>query len=160
MQSQGSDVDLDVWIDTAGYGYLRPHVRLFDPGWRGPLVTRSTNGLLAEYGNDPVGLITRFAFQLAVPPHQTCSCMSTLTHKSLPSSQPVSIHTIATCCVMSGRSGGDLSCAVAFKLRGRLLPAKLHATCGFAFIIRSGRYRRTKTGKLSSCRNCIFQHDF
>ena len=52
---------LAVGIGTAGYGYLRPHVRLFDPGWRGPLVTQSNDGLLADYGNDPVGLITRFA---------------------------------------------------------------------------------------------------
>lgn len=45
----------------AGYGYLRPHVRLFDPGWRGPALTHTANGLTADYGNDPVGLITRFA---------------------------------------------------------------------------------------------------
>ena len=48
----------------AGYGYLRPHVRLFDPGWRGPLVTQQSNGLVADYGNDPVGLIARWGTTL------------------------------------------------------------------------------------------------
>ena len=62
---------LDAWNVAAGYGYLRPHVRLFDPGWRGPLVTQSSTGLLADYGNDPVGLSTRFAAQLDDSPHQT-----------------------------------------------------------------------------------------
>ncbi len=42
-----------------GYGYLRPHVRLFDPGWRGPLVRGNRHEITADYGNDPVGLISR-----------------------------------------------------------------------------------------------------
>ena len=58
-------------IVTAGYGYLRPHVRLFDPGWQGPFVTHTTSGLVADYGNDPVGLISRFVYQLVQPLQRT-----------------------------------------------------------------------------------------
>ena len=42
-----------------GYGYFRPHVRLFDPGWRGPLVRGNRHEITADYGNDPVGIISR-----------------------------------------------------------------------------------------------------
>ncbi|DBB16176.1 TPA: hypothetical protein ACH3X3_015173 [Trebouxia sp. C0006] len=42
-----------------GYGYFRPHVRLFDPGWRGPLVRGNRLEITADYGNDPIGLISR-----------------------------------------------------------------------------------------------------
>ena len=56
----------DLWSDEqvlcgCTAGYLRPHVRLFDFGWRDPSLTRTASGLTADYGNDPVGLITRFA---------------------------------------------------------------------------------------------------
>lgn len=43
-----------------GYGYLRPHVRLFDPGWRGPLVRGTRHEITADYGSDPAGLISRY----------------------------------------------------------------------------------------------------
>lgn len=42
-----------------GYGYFRPHVRLFDPGWRGPLVRGNRHEITADYGNDPAGIISR-----------------------------------------------------------------------------------------------------
>ncbi len=43
-----------------GYGFFRPHVRLFDPGWRGPIVRGTPYEMTADYGNDPVGLISRY----------------------------------------------------------------------------------------------------
>ncbi|DBA69435.1 TPA: hypothetical protein ACH3X2_012845 [Trebouxia sp. C0005] len=42
-----------------GYGYFRPHVRLFNAGWRGPLIRGSRHEITADHGNDPVGLISR-----------------------------------------------------------------------------------------------------
>ena len=82
--SQQPVVKMDLLIVAAGYGYLRPHVRLFDPGWRGPLVTQSASGLMADYGNDPVGLITRFAFQLHKPSHQVKATLHLYAPASLP----------------------------------------------------------------------------
>ena len=56
----GPAFKLDGLLCCEGYGYFRPHVRLFDPGWRGPLVSSSRDGLSANYGNDPAGLLTRY----------------------------------------------------------------------------------------------------
>jgi len=53
-----------------GYGYFRPHVRLFDPGWRGPLVRGNRHEITADYGNDPVGLISRYR-------KRSCYCHAT-----------------------------------------------------------------------------------
>ncbi|KAK9799721.1 hypothetical protein WJX73_004054 [Symbiochloris irregularis] len=44
-----------------GPGYFRRHVRLFDPGWRGPQAKAGAQDAGTEdWGNDPPGLITRF----------------------------------------------------------------------------------------------------
>ena len=44
---------------AAGYGYFRPHIRLFDPGWRGPQVRGPEDENTADFGNDPIGVIER-----------------------------------------------------------------------------------------------------
>lgn len=45
-----------------GYGYLRPNIRLFDPGWKGPQMKGPEDESVPamDNGNDPAGLIRRF----------------------------------------------------------------------------------------------------
>ena len=45
----------------AGYGYLRPNIRLFDPGWKGPQMKGPEDESVPamDNGNDPAGLIRR-----------------------------------------------------------------------------------------------------
>ena len=42
-----------------GYGYYRPNVRLFDPGWNGLKVKGSEDESTGDNGNDPLGVISR-----------------------------------------------------------------------------------------------------
>ena len=41
------------------YGYFRPHVRLFDPGWHGLQVKGEEDENTGDNGNDPLGVLTR-----------------------------------------------------------------------------------------------------
>ena len=45
----------------AGYGYFRPNIRLFDPGWKGPQMKGPEDESVPamDNGNDPAGLIRR-----------------------------------------------------------------------------------------------------
>lgn len=47
-----------------GYGYFRPHVRLFDPGWHGLQVKGEEDENTGDNGNDPLGVLTRLQFAL------------------------------------------------------------------------------------------------
>ncbi len=46
----------------AGYGYYRPNIRLFDPGWKGPQMKgpEDETVLAEDNGNDPLGLVYRW----------------------------------------------------------------------------------------------------
>ena len=41
------------------YGYFRPHVRLFDPGWHGLQVKGEEDENTGDNGNDPLGVLAR-----------------------------------------------------------------------------------------------------
>lgn len=51
---------------TAGYGYYRPQMQLFDPGWRGEQAKGPEDWGVADFGNDPMGVVDRFVLQVAV----------------------------------------------------------------------------------------------
>lgn len=48
-----------------GYGYFRPHIRLFDPGWHGLQVKGAEDENTGDNGNDPLGVLSRLEFALA-----------------------------------------------------------------------------------------------
>ena len=43
----------------AGYGYFRPHIQSFDPGWKGAQVKGIEDEDTRDMGNDPLGVIER-----------------------------------------------------------------------------------------------------
>ena len=43
----------------AGYGYYRPQMTLFDPGWRGEQTKGPEDWGVVDLGNDPMGIIDR-----------------------------------------------------------------------------------------------------
>ncbi len=43
------------------YGYFRPTIRLFDPGWNGLQVKGSEDENTGDNGNDPLGILDRHA---------------------------------------------------------------------------------------------------
>ena len=45
--------------DGTGYGFYRPQMTLFDPGWRGEQTKGSEDWGTADFGNDPMGIIDR-----------------------------------------------------------------------------------------------------
>eukprot|EP00891_Asterochloris_glomerata_P002921 jgi/Astpho2/2921/Aster-01068 len=42
-----------------GYGFCRSHIQMFDPGYNGPKARGSEDEGTADYGGDPVGVLTR-----------------------------------------------------------------------------------------------------
>ncbi|KAK9828631.1 hypothetical protein WJX72_001195 [[Myrmecia] bisecta] len=42
-----------------GYGFFRPHIRMFDPGWRGEIARGPEDEQTSDLGNDPGGIIER-----------------------------------------------------------------------------------------------------
>lgn len=42
-----------------GYGYYRPKVYSFDPGWKGEQAKGPEDAGIADLGNDPLGIIER-----------------------------------------------------------------------------------------------------
>ena len=44
---------------VAGYGYYRPQMQLFDPGWRGEQSKGPEDWGVADLGNDPMGVVDR-----------------------------------------------------------------------------------------------------
>ena len=46
------------------YGYYRPSVRLFDPGWQGLQVKGEEDENTGDNGNDPLGVLARFVAKL------------------------------------------------------------------------------------------------
>ena len=56
---------------TVGVGTLKPHVQMFDPGWRIQVngssdVPREDKGTI-DGGNDPQGVLERCAFKYTAP---------------------------------------------------------------------------------------------
>ena len=47
------------------YGYFRPHVRLFDPGWHGLQVKGEEDENTGDNGNDPLGVLARYVLDFA-----------------------------------------------------------------------------------------------
>lgn len=47
----------------SGYGYCRPHIQMFDPGWRGKqqLLSEDVTTDAVDLGGDPQGVIDRQA---------------------------------------------------------------------------------------------------
>ena len=43
------------------YGYFRPHIRLFDPGWHGLQVKGEEDENTGDNGNDPLSVLARYA---------------------------------------------------------------------------------------------------
>ena len=43
----------------AGYGYYRPKVHSFDPGWKGEQAKGPEDQGIADLGNDPLGIMNR-----------------------------------------------------------------------------------------------------
>ena len=59
-------------MECAGPGYFRQHVRVFDPGWRGPQAKAGAQDTDTEdWGNDPPGALDRYAL-----PSALCSAYS------------------------------------------------------------------------------------
>lgn len=46
-------------VRDAGYGFYRPQMTLFDPGWRGEQTKGPEDWGVADLGNDPMGIIDR-----------------------------------------------------------------------------------------------------
>lgn len=46
-------------VNCAGYGFYRPQMTLFDPGWRGEQTKGPEDWGVADLGNDPMGIIDR-----------------------------------------------------------------------------------------------------
>ena len=47
------------------YGYFRPTIRLFDPGWHGLQVKGAEDENTGDNGNDPLGVLARYAVDAA-----------------------------------------------------------------------------------------------
>ncbi len=56
-----------------GYGFYRPQVTLFDPGWRGEQTKgpEDSEWGVVDLGNDPTTIVERF-FLLLVSHHTSC----------------------------------------------------------------------------------------
>ncbi len=46
-------------VAASGYGFYRPQMTLFDPGWRGEQARGPEDWGVADLGNDPMGIIDR-----------------------------------------------------------------------------------------------------
>lgn len=53
---------------SSGYGYYRPNVTLFDPGWRGEQTKgpEDSEWGVVDLGNDPIGVADRYLLPLAL----------------------------------------------------------------------------------------------
>ena len=49
---------------VCSYGYFRPHIRLFDPGWHGLQVKGEEDENTGDNGNDPMSVLARYAAPL------------------------------------------------------------------------------------------------
>ncbi len=49
----------------SGYGFYRPQMALFDPGWRGEQAKGPEDWGVADLGNDPMGIIDRYVLLCA-----------------------------------------------------------------------------------------------
>ena len=47
-------------VRYVGYGFYRPQMTLFDPGWRGEQTKGPEDWGVADLGNDPMGIIDRY----------------------------------------------------------------------------------------------------
>ena len=47
------------WPCRAGYGFCRSHIQMFDPGFNGPKARGPEDEGTADFGGDPVGVLTR-----------------------------------------------------------------------------------------------------
>lgn len=52
-------VAVSVGLAASGYGFYRPQMTLFDPGWRGEQARGPEDWGVADLGNDPMGIIDR-----------------------------------------------------------------------------------------------------
>ena len=59
------------------YGYFRPTIRLFDPGWNGLQVKGAEDENTGDNGNDPLGILDRHALKSATD-KLVCSSISAL----------------------------------------------------------------------------------
>lgn len=55
-----------------GYGYCRPHIQMFDPGWRGYRTRGPEDAGTADAGADSTGLISRMELYLADMCDEVC----------------------------------------------------------------------------------------
>lgn len=62
-----------------GYGFYRPQMTLFDPGWRGEQTKGSEDWGTADFGNDPMGIIDRLHYSLTKG-HCSKDCEDSLQH--------------------------------------------------------------------------------
>ena len=56
-----------------GYGYYRPKVYSFDPGWKGGQAKGPEDEGIADLGNDPLGIIERHTTSSQIPAPDSCS---------------------------------------------------------------------------------------
>ncbi len=52
-------VAVSVRLAASGFGFYRPQMTLFDPGWRGEQARGPEDWGVADLGNDPMGIIDR-----------------------------------------------------------------------------------------------------
>ncbi|KAL3155976.1 hypothetical protein ABBQ32_012968 [Trebouxia sp. C0010 RCD-2024] len=62
-----------------GYGFYRPQMTLFDPGWRGEQTKGPEDWGVADLGNDPMGIIDRLQYSLNKG-HCSKDCEDSLQH--------------------------------------------------------------------------------
>ena len=59
-------------VHHVGYGFYRPQMTLFDPGWRGEQTKGPEDWGVADLGNDPMGIIDRY-MSFKKSHHNICS---------------------------------------------------------------------------------------
>ncbi|DBB03610.1 hypothetical protein WJX82_006761 [Trebouxia sp. C0006] len=62
-----------------GFGFYRPQMTLFDPGWRGEQARGPEDWGVADLGNDPMGIIDRLQYSLTKG-HCSKDCEESLQH--------------------------------------------------------------------------------
>ena len=92
---------------SAGPGYFRPHVRLFDPGWRGPQAKAGVQDTDTEdWGNDPPGALDRQAHARICFSLLVCACLTG--HVSLPLVASQTLEAGIVSCLSAGGTSADM----------------------------------------------------
>ena len=62
-------------VHFVGYGFYRPQMTLFDPGWRGEQTKGPEDWGVADLGNDPMGIIDRYVWVWLFGWYEACAVM-------------------------------------------------------------------------------------